>query len=305
MYQNPPPTFSARHPFLFGTMLIALVIFLLMGGMYLSAVFFFSDDKPQWFSSGDKIGVVNVTGTILSSRKTTAWIETLVKDNSVKGIIVRINSPGGVVGPSQEIFQAVKRAGKIKPTIASMGAVAASGGYYIAAGASQIWANPGTLTASIGVKAKLTDIGEMMGKLGIKEQTITSGALKNAGTMFRPMTPEEKRYFQELVDDLYEQFLEDIATSRHMDPARIKPFADGRAMSGKQALQAGLVDKMGGFEEAVRGLKRQLGVSSDEEMELLEGPPEKKPLLAKILTTLNIIPEHAVPFGPQWILSYE
>ncbi|WP_462324692.1 signal peptide peptidase SppA [Desulfoplanes sp.] len=295
--------FSARHPFLFGTMLILVAIVLLMGSMYVFATFFFSEDKPGWMSGGEKIGVVNVTGMISSSRRITAWIDKLHKDDSVKGIIVRVNSPGGVVGPSQEIFQAVKRIARDKPTIASMGAVAASGGYYVAAGASEIWANPGTLTASIGVKVKLTDIGGMMQKLGIKEQTITSGSLKNAGTMFRPMTPEEKKYFQGLADDLYGQFITDIATARKMDPSAIKPVADGRAMTGKQAMEAGLVDKMGGFEEAVRGLKKGLGIT--EEIRLLEGPPVKRSFLSKILTSFNIIPENTTPFGPQWVLSYE
>ena len=298
-----PVKFSARHPFLFGTMLILLAIVLLMGSMYVFASFFFSDDRPGWMSGGDKIGVVNVSGVISSSRPITAWIDKLHKDDSVKGVIVRVNSPGGVVGPSQEIFQAVKRIARDKPTIASMGAVAASGGYYVSAGASEIWANPGTLTASIGVKVKLTDIGDMMQKLGIREQTITTGSLKNAGTMFRPMTPEEAQYFQGLADDLYEQFLGDIAESRKMDPAAIRPVADGRAMTGKQAMEAGLVDKMGGFEDAVRGLKQGLGIT--EEMVLLEGPPVKQSFLTKILTSWNIIPENATPFGPQWVLSYE
>jgi protease-4 len=295
--------FSARHPFVFGIMLIALAIILLIGSMYVFASFFFSDDKPQWFSRGDKIGVVNITGMIASSRSITAWIDRLHKDDSVKGVVVRINSPGGVVGPSQEIFQAIRNIARDKPTIASMGAVAASGGYYIAAGASEIWANPGTLTASIGVKVKLTDLGEMMSKLGIKEQTVTSGSMKNAGTMFRPMTPEEEAYFQELADDLHEQFVGDIALSRNMDPKTIRPLADGRAMTGRQALEAGLVDKLGGFEDAVRVLKKGLGITG--EIDLLEGPPVKRPLLSRMLTSLNIIPENGTPFGPQWVLSYE
>lgn len=300
---QPSMKFSARHPLVFGFLLIFLAVILLTGSMYVFASLFFSDKRPGWLTNGDKIGVVNVSGMIASSRAITAWIDTLHKDDKVKGVIIRVNSPGGVVGPSQEIFQAVRRIARDKPTIASMGAVAASGGYYVAAGASEIWANPGTLTASIGVKVKLTDVGEMMQKLGIREQTITSGSLKNAGTMFRPMTVEEKQYFQELANDLHGQFIADIAASRHMDPATIRPLADGRAMTGKQALAAGLVDKLGGFEDAVRGLKKGLGITR--EIVLLEGPPVKKPLLSRILTSLNIIPENAIPFGPQWVLSYE
>ncbi len=296
-------SFSARHPFWFGTLLIGIVLTLLVAGAYVSRFSLGFSDRFPWLPARDAIGVVNVNGLITSSASITAWIKALHKDDSVKGVIVRINSPGGVVGPSQEIFEAVKRIAKDKPTIASMGSVAASGGYYIAAGASEIWANPGTLTASIGVKAQLTDFGDLLNTLGIKEQTITSGSLKNAGTMFRPMTQKEREYFQGLVDDLYDQFLGDVATSRHMDPATIKPFADGRAMTGRQAMQAGLVDKMGGFEDALRALKKELGIT--EKFQLKKGPVVKQPLLTRLLTSLHLIPENITPFAPQWVLSYE
>lgn len=295
--------FSARHPFLFGFLLILLAVILLMGSMMLFSSWLQGGKKMSLFSGGEKIGVVNVQGLIASSRTVTAWINQLQQDETIKGVIVRINSPGGVVGPSQEIFQAVRRLAASKPTIASMGAVAASGGYYIAAGASEIWANPGTLTASIGVKAQLKDMSDLMHKLGIKEQTVTSGSLKNAGTMFRAMTPEEKTYFQALVDDLHDQFVNDIATSRHMNQARVKAVADGRAMTGRQALEAGLVDKMGGFEDAVRGLKKALALTGNPV--LIEGPETKRPLLSRILGSLNIIPQNAMIPGPQWVFSYE
>ncbi|MFA6811320.1 MAG: signal peptide peptidase SppA [Desulfoplanes sp.] len=298
-----PPRFSAQHPFLFGFLLIVLAVILLIASMMLFSSCMQDGKKIPFFNGGEKIGVVNVQGLIASSRTVTAWIDQLQQDDSIKGVIVRINSPGGVVGPSQEIFQAVRRLAASKPTIASMGAVAASGGYYIAAGASEIWANPGTLTASIGVKAQLKDMGELMHKLGIKEQTVTSGSLKNAGTMFRPMTPEEKIYFQELVDDLHDQFVTDVASSRHMDQARVKAVADGRAMTGRQALQAGLVDKMGGFEDAVRSLKKALALTKDPV--LIEGPETKRPLLSRILGSLDIIPSNAMTPGPQWVFSYE
>ena len=295
--------FSARHPFLFGFLLILLAIMLLMGSMALYSSWFSGNSRISFFSRGEKIGVVNIQGMIASSRRVTGWIEQLQRDTTIRGVIVRINSPGGVVGPSQEIFQAVRRLAATKPTIVSMGAVAASGGYYIAAGASKIWANPGTLTASIGVKAQLKDVGSLMQKLGIREQTVTSGSLKNAGTIFRPMTPEEKTYFQALVDDLHAQFLNDISESRHMDIAAIKPFADGRAMTGRQALHAGLIDKLGGFEDAVRDLKKTLAIT--DEAVLVEGPEIKQPLLTRILGSLDIIPENAINSAPQWVFSYE
>jgi len=297
------PRFSARHPFLFGFLLIVLAVILLIASMMFFSSCMQDGKKIPFFNGGEKIGVVNIQGLIASSRTVPAWIDQLQQDDSIKGVIVRINSPGGVVGPSQEIFQAVRRLAASKPTITSMGAVAASGGYYIAAGSSEIWANPGTLTASIGVKAQLKDMGELMHKLGIKEQTVTSGSLKNAGTMFRPMTPEEKIYFQELVDDLHDQFVTDVASSRHMDQARVKAVADGRAMTGRQALQAGLVDKMGGFEDAVRSLKKALALTKDPV--LIEGPETKRPLLSRILGSLDIIPSNAMTPGPQWVFSYE
>ncbi len=284
-------------------MLILLAVSLLMGSMVLFSSWFFDDGQISLFSRREKIGVVNVTGLISSSRTVTAWIDRLQRDPDIRGVIVRINSPGGVVGPSQEIFQAVRRLAADKPTIVSMGSVAASGGYYIAAGASKIWANPGTLTASIGVKAQMMDMGSLMQKLGIREQTVTSGSLKNAGTMFRPITPEEKTYFQALVDDLHAQFVSDISTSRHMDITTVKRLADGRAMTGRQAYKAGLVDKLGGFEDAVRDLKKTLAIT--DEAVLVEGPESKRPLLARLLSSLDIIPENAINSGPQWVFSYE
>jgi protease-4 len=195
------------------------------------------------------------------------------------------------------MFQAVRRLAKVKPVYVSMGSVAASGGYYVACGGTSIWANPASLTGSIGVKLQLTDMQELMSKIGIREQTITSGELKNTGTIFRPLTEEERAYMQQLVDDIHDQFLSDIALSRDMTREEIEPLADGRAMTGRQAVQAGLVDNLGGFEDVVEALERDLGLESG--VELVEGPEESEGFLSRIL---GLAHEAYVGFIPRHLL---
>ena len=263
------PGFSQRHPFVFGFILILAAVVLVTGAM---AVFL-------WWRSGqlafgqERIGVVHVQGTIASSRKITNWIDRLHRDKSVKGVIVRINSPGGVVAPAQEIHAALKKVGSDKPVVVSMGSVAASGGYYIACAADRIVANPGSITGSIGVKAKLASFQELMGKVGISDQTVTSGELKDAGSPTHPLTPKEKEYFQSLVDDLFNQFLNAVIQGRGMDPEQARSIADGRAFTGSQAKELGLVDIMGGMDRAVEEVQNMAGIR--ERMSLVEGPKEE------------------------------
>ena len=290
--------FSQKHPLLFGFGLILTAVVLIIGAMAVFSSYFSPSGLRSFFAT--RVGVVNITGLITDSRKITSWINQLRDDDSIAGVIVRINSPGGVVGPSQEIYSAIKRLANKKKVVVSMGAVAASGGYYIACAAHKIVANPGTLTASIGVKAQLTNFAELMKKIGIKEQTITSGKLKNAGTPFRPLTDEEKKYFQTLVNDLHAQFVNDVAASRHMDIKQVKKLADGRAMTGRQAKDAGLVDELGGFDKALEILRSLARIKG--KISLVEGPPEKFSLVEKILGKLTFKEQI---LGPQWIFTYE
>ncbi|HKK33036.1 MAG TPA: signal peptide peptidase SppA, partial [Desulfomicrobiaceae bacterium] len=236
-------------------------------------------------------------------RRVNDWIGRLRRDDSVKGVLVRINSPGGSVAPSQEVFQAVQDLAAVKPVSVSMGAVAASGGYYVACAGSPIWANPGTLTGSIGVKLQLTSFKDLADKLGIREQSVTSGPLKNAGSPLAPLTSEQQTYFQDLVNDLHDQFVSDVAEARGLDREAVLDLADGRAMSGRQAQQVGLVDRIGSREQALMELKDRLGLDGD--VELVEGPELKKSLLSRVLGMAGVLPGSDIRLGPQWTLRYE
>ena len=291
--------FSQKHPLLFGFMLIAAAMVLITGAM--AAVTFWNSERNEsFFSSGEKIGVVHVNGLISGSRQINDWIDRLAADREIRGVILRINSPGGVVAPSQEIYAAVDRLAEKKQVVASLGSMATSGGYYIACAADTIVANRGTLTASIGVKAQMTSVKELMHKLGITEQTITSGKFKNAGSPFDKLTPEEREYFQKLVDNLHAQFVADVASGRGMSSEAVSELADGRALTGEQAYEAGLVDELGGFDTALKLLCSELGI--EEKYSLLEGPPQKKSLLKSVLGSFNV-PEQVL--GPRWEFLYE
>jgi protease-4 len=174
------------------------------------------------------------------------------KDDKVKGILLRINSPGGTVATSQELFDAVQTFRKAgKPIVVSMGDVAASGGYYIAAGADKIVAAPGTLTGSIGVIIHLLNLQEIERKIGIAPVVIKSGSFKDIGSMDRPMTKEEKALLESIIMDSYDQFVEAVAKGRNMDKAVVKKLADGRIYSGRQAYSVKLVDQLGSYEDAL------------------------------------------------------
>lgn len=237
---------------------------------------------------GEKLGVVRIQGMLTGSEKINAWIRELRDDDSVKGVILRVNCPGGAVAPSQEIYQAVKRLAATKPVVVSMSTVAASGGYYVSAPAQLIVANPSTLTGSIGVIMEMSNFEGLMDKLGIDRQALTSGKLKDAGSPFRAMTPEDRAYLMSLIGDIHEQFVSDVAEARGMDIETVRPIADGRALTGNQALKAGLVDKLGGFEDAVAELKTLLGKDPNRRMPVVEGPEEEKPWLRRILGAIEI-----------------
>ena len=298
--QNNRLHFSQKHPLLFGFFLIFTAVALLVGAM----AFFhlFQPDFGGWFGR-DRIGVVHVRGTIMDSRRVNDWIGKLRRDDSVKGVLIRINSPGGSVAPSQEIFQAVRDLAAIKPVSVSMGSVAASGGYYVACAGNPVWANSGTLTGSIGVKLQLTSFKDLADKLGIREQTVTSGPLKNAGSPLTPLTEEQKAYFQDLVNDLHDQFVSDVARARKMDKDTVRTLADGRALSGRQAFAVGLVDRIGTREQALAELRDRLELDGD--VELIEGPEIKKSFLSRVLGITGLSPENEAGFGPQWTLRYE
>ncbi len=282
--ENKRLTFSQKHPFIFGFFLIVMAMVFL----YI-AMAFFSFAKKNLnlpFLTQKKIGIVNIKGTILNSKDIIEWLDTLKKDPNVIGIIIRLDSPGGAVAPSQEIYEAVKQADHVKPVIASMGSIAASGAYYISVGARAIVANPGTITGSIGVIAKLISFEKILKKIGIKDETITSGKFKDTGSPFRTMSQEEKRYIQNVVNDLYNQFVEAVASGRKMDKEKVKKLADGRVYTGKQAKELGLVDYLGNLDYAISILKKMVNIK--EHVRVIEGPEEKRSLLQRLLGIKNM-----------------
>lgn len=213
-----------------------------------------------------KVAVVRIEGVILDSRKTIEDIKRYSEDPSVSAIVLRVNSPGGGVAPSQEIYDEVIKAKEEKKVVVSMGALAASGGYYIASPADVIIANPGTITGSIGVIMELPNIQGLMEKIGIETQVVKSGRLKDMASTFRSLTAEEREILQGLLDDVHRQFINAVAESRGMDFDHLKTLADGRIFSGEKARELGLVDELGNLEHAIKVAGRLSGIKGDPEV---------------------------------------
>ena len=209
------------------------------------------------------VGLVEIKGIILSPKPYVEQIQRFRKTPSVKAILVRVDSPGGSVAPSQEIHEAIHRAREVKPVVASMGSVAASGGYYVASAAEKIFANPGTLTGSIGVAVHTRNLQELMSKIGVENAVIKSGKFKDAGTPYRKMTEREESYLQAVSDEIYDQFVEAVSKSRQLKQEEVQEIADGRIYTGKRAQELGLVDAIGGLETAAREAGRMVGIPEE------------------------------------------
>jgi protease-4 len=235
--------------------IITIIVF---GGIFLAlfliilfAVAFLMFGDPQMLP-GDKVALVELSGPIYSSQRVVDQLHRYRDNDSVKAIVLRINSPGGVVAPVQEIHRELTK--MKKKVVVSMGSTAASGGYYIACAADWIFANPGTVTGSIGVIMQFAKIGELMEKLGIKREVVKSGDYKDAGSMYRELTPEERELFQDTIDDVYDKFVDAILEGRRhkeLTRERIEEIADGRILSGRQALEENLVDELGDLSDAI------------------------------------------------------
>ena len=200
---------------------------------------------------GDKVAVVEVDGIITEPGSINKQLKEYGERDDVKAVVVRINSPGGGVGPSQEIYREVKKVAAKKKVVVSMGAVAASGGYYIAAAADKIIANPGTITGSIGVIMEFANAEGLLNKIGFKGYVIKSGEYKDIGSPLRGMKDNEKKLLQDVIDDVHKQFVDVVAENRKLKIDVVKRFADGRIFSGQQAKNIGLVDEIGNFQDAI------------------------------------------------------
>lgn len=205
-------------------------------------------------------------GTATGSDDVVAQIERAVNDADVKAILLRVNSPGGSAAGSQEVYNAVGMAKKRKPVVVSMADAAASGGYYISAGANEIWADPATLTGSIGAIATHTDISGLYGKLGLKAEVMKAGKLKDMMSPYRPMGAEERAVVERLLKEIHEQFIEAVAEGRGMTVEEVRQLADGRIYSGAQAKENKLVDELGGLQDALRAAGQLGGVAGRAQM---------------------------------------
>jgi len=209
---------------------------------------------------GDKIGVVEVSGVIAESKDVMEDIVRFKDDESIKGVIIRINSPGGSVGPSQEIFSEVKKLRTKKKVYVSMGSVCASGGYYIAVAGEKLYAMPATITGSIGVIMEHMIVEDLFKKLGLQSDTLKAGAFKDAGSPFRKMRGDEKAYFQGILDSIHQQFIKTVADERKIPIETAKTLSDGRIFIGTQAKDLKLVDKIGTFYDTIDDLKKELNI---------------------------------------------
>ena len=260
-----------KRPFLLASALLAgtFVFFLALAVTVASFM-----GRPANFALGDKIGVIEVYGVIADSRKIIEQLHDFRDNDSIKALVIRIDSPGGGVGASQEVHDEVKAVNAVKPVVASMGSVAASGGYYIAAAAREIVANPGTITGSIGVIMEFANFQELLEKIGLSSVVVKSGEYKDIGSPTREMTATEREILQNLIDDVHSQFVASVAEGRHMDEASVSSIADGRIFSGRRAMDMGLVDKMGNLEVAIRRAAKLAGIDGEPNVVY---PPSDKP----------------------------
>jgi len=229
-------------------------------------------DPRDLLGLGEKVAVVEISGLLSKSTPILKDLKRFREDQRIRAIVLRVNSPGGVVGPAQEIMREVQRTKKEKKVVASFGSMAASGGYYAACSADLIMANPGTATGSIGVILKLANLEQLSKKLGVDVYSLKAGALKDLGSPFRPLTPKGREVLQGLLDNIHEQFIRDVAKNRKLPLDKVRSLADGRVFTGEEAKKLGLVDALGNFNDAVEMAGRLGGIKGKIETVY----PEKK-----------------------------
>lgn len=280
--------FARRHPFLFFLCVIfacfTFGLVAMSGIAVLGAFAVNSKISGAIVSQRGNIGVVEVTGPILSSRKIIEDLKGFMDDDAIKAIILRVDSPGGGIGPSQEIYRELMKTRDAKTVIASMGSVAASGGYYIACATQGIVANAGTITGSIGVIMEYANIEQIAKKIGISPVVIKSGEYKDMGSPMRELKDNEKQLFQNLVDELHAQFVSDAADARNMETDVMAKLADGRVYTGQTAMKLKLVDRIGNMDDAVQWAGQMAGIEG--ELTLVYPKEDKITLFRKLTETL-------------------
>ncbi len=250
---------------------------------------------------GEKVAVVEIKGLITESRSVIDRIIKFKKDKTVKAIVLRIETPGGAVGPSQEIYQEVRKAGQVKKVVASMGAVAASGGYYVSSAAHKIFANPGTITGSIGVVAEFSNIEEILKKVGLKTVTIKSGDFKDIGSPLREMTSEEHQLIKGIIDGVHKQFIRAVAEGRNLPIEAVEKIADGRILTGEQAKELGLIDQLGNLQDAITLASQLAGIKGEPHIIY---PEKKRPSVWDFLLGALLQKGTNIPFSHSYNLWY-
>ncbi len=266
---------ARKHPILM-VLVILFAVAIVLGGTMVAVLKILGPSGSLFFK--EKIGVVTIDGTISDSSPITSQLVKFRKDSSIRAIIVRVNSPGGSIGPTQEIYREIQKIVPIKKVVVSMGAVAASGGYYLAAAAHKIVANPGTITGSIGVLMEFIRIEELMDKLGVDLEIMKSGEFKDLGSPDRKLTQRDRVIIDRLIKDLQNQFVEAVALGRSLSVEKVAQIADGRVFSGARAKELGLVDALGNFQDTVDMTKEMAGIKG--EVKLIYGEDKKSSLWA-------------------------
>jgi protease IV len=251
-----------RHPVIAGLGLLVIIGMVFFAAIYGLGLF----RGEGLLISGERVGVIPIEGIITDSREIIEQINEFSVNNGIRAVVMRIDTPGGSVAPAQEIYGAVQELRKRKKVVASMGSVAASGGYLIAVAADRIVANPGTITGSISAVMHYANVEELLKKVGVRSSVIKSGKFKDIGSPVRTMTAEEQSLIQGIVDDIYNQFLEIVSENRRIPLSKITRLADGRIFTGRQAKELGLVDELGGLQDAVLLAARLSGVKEKPEI---------------------------------------
>jgi protease-4 len=297
-------SFRQKHPIILGLFILTGIFFLFLGGISLLFSSLISNSRQtDIFAKKEGVGIIELKGLIVSSEQILKNLSELRNNSNVKSIVLRIESPGGAVGASQEIYTEVKRTNDLKPVVASMGSMGTSGGYYAALGANSIVANPGTMTGSIGVIIKFPNLEGLYEKIGYRSEVIKSGALKGIGASDRPLSEEERSLMQDLIDNVYNQFVRDVAAARSIPKETVIELADGRIYSGEQAFEIGLIDNLGNFADAI-ALAADLGGLDTKEPQLIYPRSDKKFSLLNLLTSAEqSFVDNFVPLYP--ILSFE
>jgi protease-4 len=248
---------AGRHRFLKSVVYLAAFAFFFLLAVTLYT--YFSEGSLR-FAAKNSVAIVNVEGVIEDSQDVVDALDRVAEIDAIRAVVLRVDSPGGGVAPSQEIYDAVLRLREHKPVVASLGGLAASGGYYVASGCDQIVANAGTLTGSIGVIMSLGNIEELLKKVGLQGVVVKAGKYKDIGSPMRPMTAEERKLLEDLLENVHGQFIAAVSKGRGMPLEDVRKVADGRIYSGEQALELRLVDRLGGLRDAVDLAAQRAGI---------------------------------------------